>query len=1174
VIPINPGTPTGLWLSVNGGTTVTAGPTGFDTTVNLVDACSNPVTTYATPANLNFTLSGAGTSLENATAPSIPANGSVSVPASTGLVSTSGGAFKVYKRTGTNYDGTVTLSASCTAASGCPASYTSNSVTLTVNPGSLDHMYLQSSSANYRLPSTKLTGTLSNLAANNGAAVTYYAWGYDFYGNAIGTITSPAISWATGGITNAVLSTASGASTTLTPGTYAGGSPASLGSETITATCSSCTPTSITLTQPIVAGTAAKFTVTAPSTVTAHAAFSATVQATDFYANPVTTYSGAKTLTLTLPGNTGATPAAPTSCSVVIPSGSVSFPAAGSNSAVTIAGFKVPRNGDVFTVTVAATSMASSSSSAVTVNSAAAAATLRMTVGGSATAYTATAGTGFDVTVNSVDACSNLQTAGAGTLKFTLSGAGTSLENATAPVKPADGAVALGSGTVTTTGGQFALYKRTGTSYDGTVTLQALCNSGCAYTASNAVTLTVNAGALHHFYLQSSGAAYPLPSAALSGTLTPLTANSTKTFYAWGYDMYGNALNAQPSASWSTGALTNAAKSTASGTSMMLTPGAYSVSPPSLGNETITASVAGATPSSVTVTQPITFGPLSSFSLTPSGGSAITAGTGFDITATARDVKGNTVASTASYALVWSWLGTNTTSPAPSSTAPTLDTSTTRTFTSGVYTSSGAPFKIHSANATGAAVKLTSGAPQGQTSSFTISPAAAVSMSVTATPSPTAGVANSGYTVKLLDSWSNPSTVGCGTTSMTASCAACTSSGLYGGTASDPVYTGSPWSPTSGVYTPNITLYKSGSNALSFSACGLSANATPTVSANTSVNNIHLATGTSDPGQPASGASATSVTCTSGNNVTCQNVYAYAFDAYGNSISQGSWSCPSWTAVNADVAPFNTATYVPSLSVASGHAVTTSASYTRHMNDYIRCTSGAVTAQALAGPTVVTNRPYTIGAYSSWSCSAGNPVSTATLTNSSGYDLSGVTFSGQNAGNTISGCSSTVAGVTSSGSCAITVTGTPGTSSGTIAPTGSITTANSQNLFATLSNPAGATVQANAVAPNCSSYLSIASSGWSCFSTGNARMTLTVTNPNGLNSATAVTNAFVTQAGATQISTTCNSATLSTNSGNSCSFVINQTTPGSVSTVRAQSTAAYFSSTPTTYTTDAAPTCP
>jgi hypothetical protein len=117
-------------------------------------------------------------------------------------------------------------------------------------------------------------------------------------------------------------------------------------------------------------------------------------------------------------------------------------------------------------------------------------------------------------------------------------------------------------------------------------------------------------------------------------------------------------------------------------------------------------------------------------------------------------------------------------------------------------------------------------------------------------------------------------------------------------------------------------------------------------------------------------------------------------------------------------------------------------------------------------------------------------------------------------------------------------------------------------------------VQANAAAPNCSSYLSIASSGWSCFSPGHARMTLTVTNPNGLNSAAGVTNAFVTQAGATQISTTCSSVTLNTNSSNSCSFVIDQTTPGNVTSVKAHATTAYFSSTDATYTTDAAPTCP
>lgn len=1167
-----PGTPTNLYLIVNSSATaatVVSGTAGFDATVNVVDRCSNLTTNYANDVGLTFTLTGATSSVENTNGPSVPVANGKMVPKAAGTITTTGGSFKVYKRTGTNYDGTPTLKASCTLASGCAVTVNSNTVSLTVSPGLLHHHYLQTSNVDFPLPSSKIA-TATTLTSNGaGTSATYYAWGYDYYGNAIGLQN---VNWSKASVTNASLSATSAISaTTLTPGVYAGGTPASTGSETVTATCSTCSSTIVTITQPISVGTANKFTVTAPSVVTANAAFNATVTAVDYYSNPVTSYPGAKTLTISMPG-ASASAAAPTSCNPIMPSGVVTFPASGSNSSITLSGFQAPELNDVFTIQVAGASMVTSSSNNITVNASGPATKLWLTVGGSGSSATPTAGTAFDAIVQAKDACSNLVNTGSGSLTFAFTGATSSLETATAPLVPTTGSISLTSGTVTTTGGKFNLYKRTGTNYDGIVTLQATCNS-CAYTPSNAVTLTVTPGTPNHFYVQNSNSLYPLPSSALSGTLTSLPAQNTVTYYPWGYDQYGNA-TAQVSAAWTKGTITNATISPASGTSSTLTPGNYSASPPSLGNETITAAVSGMTSSSITVTQPIVYGPLASFSVTSSAGTTLTAGTLFDVTLKALDLRGNTVGdASAAYPLAWSWGGTNTT--APGGQAPALDSSTSRTFANGQWTSSGSPFAIYSANATAAYIRVAAGTPGGQTGNFTVNAANATTLAVTNTPTPIAGTANSTYQLTLKDTYGNPSTVGCVSTTMTAACTtagACDSPVGHGGTVTPPSFNLSPWSQTSSVYSPNITLYKAGSNSLTFTACGRTAIATPTVGASNTVNAIYLAAGSSDPGtEPAT--SATSLSCTSGNNVSCQNLYAYAFDAYGNTFGT-SWSCPAWTVTNANSTPFNVAAYVPSLTSASGHSTTTSGTFAYHMNNNITCTANTKTATALAGPTKVTNRPYTFGPFANWSCNAGNPTSTAMVSNSSGYDLSGVTFSGQNAGNTNSGCASSVTGAGSAGTCALTVTGTAGTASGTISPTGTIAAA--ESTYATIANPAGISVQSGANAPNCATALSVASSGWSCVGAGSGgawQLTLTVTNANGLTSDTlsATAATFATQAGATIYSNTCNSATLTPSAGNSCGVVLRQTTAGNTSTVQISSSTAYFSGTPTTFSTEALP---
>jgi len=1026
---------------------------------------------------LAFTYTNGNTSLENPTAPVKPASGAITLVAGdNGVKTTTGGAFTLYKRTATGYDAAATLQASC--SSGC--SYTaSNTVSLTVNAGAVHHIYLHNTNTGTPTPtaSSLYSGTIPNVTANN--TPTFYSWGYDLYGNVIGL---QSVTWTKGSVTNASLSSTSGTSTTLTPGNYAANS---LGTETLTASMASPAST-VTLNIPIVEGPTSKFVVSAPSSVTASTGFAITVNAQDVRSNPTLAYTGSKTLAYSWAGATSTTGGWPGNCSPTAPSTTQTF----TSGVASVSGFIAVNTANVFTVQVTQGTITGTSGNISVVPGSGSALYLSLPGG-----TTVTAANAFNAQVQVRDACSNTVSAGTGSLNFAFSGANSSLENVTAPLVPGNGSVSLSSGSVTT-GNVFALYRRTGTNYDTTPTLQATCNS-CSFTASNTVSLTVNPGANHHFYLQSSSANYPLPSSALSGTLSALLADNgnSKTYYAWGYDLYGNATGTI-SATWAKGTGTNGTLSASSGTSTTLTPGNYSVSPPSTGNETITATVAGMSPSSVSVTQPISPGAAKSFAVSYPNGSAVTSGVGFPITITAKDYYGNVATSYTGGAVTLSWAGSSLRPIRGSATYDPMIMGSTRSthsptlsFTSGVYTSGSTDFVLYSSQASGAYVSASaSGITAGNGPTLTVTPLVASDMMQDATP-PTLTAGSAGnVNVYLVDSYGNYTSQGCTGASLSVACTvagACTSfdTGNYGVTngAKAPSFTpGSLVSP--GTYTVSATMYKASAstvggvtgNSVTFTAnctTPVSKAFTMAVNANGTVNGFLLTqTANTLPG-PTDHVG--TLTCTSsGGSVSCPSLHSYSYDAYGNFNGSGtSSSCPQWSYSDGNSAPFNVSPYntVSGLNSTGTSSGSISSSY--HIKGSISCKVSGVSKGTTNINTQVVGRPYTWSC-GAWSCPAGTSgqpqQSTCTLNNTSGYDFSGVSLTLPSGTVLSNGCTSGVNGILpGGGSCTVVVQGVSGSGLSGIGVASTVSSVNSQNTLATVTNPASVSVSGGALATTC-----------------------------------------------------------------------------------------------------------
>lgn len=1082
---------------------VTAG-VPFDVSVEARDAFDNVDTTF-TSANLDFAWVNANSvpDASSAYTSGLGATSHATVKPTTavqtftnGVWTSTGGAFTLYNA----FDSGVALSLTS------PALPTAN-LALTVSAATtLSKVLVQAGST---ASTTAYPSTYPSIDADT-ATFPVYAHGYDTYGNwkglqtvnfhASGTWTGsgvPLNGAQSSGVTNTNIS------------------PFVAGTGNLVVKNLANTTTLATVAFTVTAGAPTNYSVSAPGNVTAGALFTVTVSAKDARGNSSTAYSGSKTLTFSYSQGGIATAAEPTAFTpTVYGTGSPTAVTFTSGSASLATGFRLYNAADVAKVRVSGDLVAASSQD-INVNTATA--TQLFLVPSS---YSPTAGSPFNATVKIKDAYSNDVTTATGSFNFTWAGASaSSLAGGCALAKPGNGVVSISSaGTVTTSNTPFTLCRRTGTNYDtaASLTLTVACNSctpsGLTSYTTAASAFTVNPAALDHIYVQATSSNYPLPASKLTGTIASLAANNTtKTFHAWGYDIYDNAISTQ-SVTWSTGAVTNATLSTTSGTSTVLTPGDYTgvgQNPPSIGSETITA--ANTTPaSSVTLTQPITEGTASKFAVTYSGATTLDAGTTFGVTLTAQDFHSNTATAYngSGKSIAWTWSGTNLTPAANSGQLPLIlgsgRTSFTGslTFTSGVYTSAGTDFAMYSSQATNPRVQASSSSPLSIAASqgpvLTINALTASSMALqTSMPTFTAGTAGS-FNAFLTDTYGNYTNLGCTGAQLTLACTSagnCDSQpvGTYGVGAGDgsksPTFSGSPYSLTgTGQFSvTGATFYKSYSSTVSGVAgvnMTLTASCTSPVSQafnfttinadNTStfnpvgVNTVYLSTASAT--LPASGGSLASTACTSANPVTCPQLYAYAFDKWGNDLANGglNWSCPSWAYADGNSAPFNTTPYNsnPSGLSSSGHGSGASVSRAYHMNGTLQCkVSGTVKGATTLSLTPVTARPYTFSC-GAWSCAApGTPRATCTVTNSSGYNTSAYSFSGPSNGSiTTNNCTAGATGAPSSSTCTIIVTGVTGQTSTGIGVTGTIDAAHS-SFVSSLADPVAASI--SGAAPNC-----------------------------------------------------------------------------------------------------------
>jgi hypothetical protein len=217
--------------------------------------------------------------------------------------------------------------------------------------------------------------------------------------------------------------------------------------------------------------------------------------------------------------------------------------------------------------------------------------------------------------------------------------------------------------------------------------------------------------------------------------------------------------------------------------------------------------------------------------------------------------------------------------------------------------------------------------------SVTAGPAATVS--VDTIPAQTAGLAFNA-TVRVFDAAGNPTSVGCdaGQTptgfNLTGAAA---SAGGHGGTATSPVLPQTTTLVSTGVYTVSgITLYKKGSNNLSFAACGAGSAASRTVTVNEAALNA-VTLHTSDDSALNHSAQVRCEHSGTGTDVSCNPLYAFFWDTYGNMVGGNSDSCDTWSWSNRTNggAPAST----PTVSTTASHSK--SFTHTAHVNGDLTC---------------------------------------------------------------------------------------------------------------------------------------------------------------------------------------------------------------------------------------------
>ncbi len=453
----------------------------------------------------------------------------------------------------------------------------------------------------------------------------------------------------------------------------------------------------------------------------------------------------------------------------------------------------------------------------------------------------------------------------------------------------------------------------------------------------------------------------------------------------------------------------------------------------------------------------------------------------------------------------------------------------------------------------------------------------------------TAGVSTP-VTVTLQDQFlntvTNAGTYSCGDLTMSGTNP---SPGGYGGTEVNASYSGSPAAVSNGQYAFSMTQTRAGTRNVVFSVAGCgggiteAGGLTKSFTVNPSaVSAIYIKQGATDPGIPASGAHDATYTCPAGTTACSgRNFYAYGWDHFGNNISGTGFSC-AWSYSNS-----SGATGWSSVS-GSSHSMTLTHG-TSHLDGTLTCSSGGINANTTVFGPIQRTSPNLV-CPGAWSCSTGTPSATCTITNATGYNASQWSISGSSGSVSLNGSSlpfvadGTVCTGGSlnngGGACSFTVTQSTGQTSetftvqGTLDPNGQQT--GGVNRASYLASTA-TSVASNAAAPSCTQSLTVSNQGgtygWTCVS-GAGRWTGRVRNDNGVNSATLAASSvsLTTANGATQFSTTCNSATLNTNASNTCDVLLDQPTAGLTTTLAVNlAGGSYFST--SSWTTPASPNC-
>jgi uncharacterized membrane protein len=458
---------------------------------------------------------------------------------------------------------------------------------------------------------------------------------------------------------------------------------------------------------------AASFSLSTPATQTAGSAFAETLTTLDAYGNTATGYTGSKTIVFSGPSSS------PNATAPKYPA-SVSFSSGVGTASITL--YKAEST----TLTAKEGSIAGSSGS-FTVNPASASSFSLPTPAAQ------TAGSAFEETLTALDAYGNTATGYAGSKTIAFSGPAGS-PNSTAPKYPAAVSFSSGVGKASIT-----LYKAEST----TLTAKEGSISG------SSASFTVN----------------PATAASLSlsaASLTP-TAGESDNLTIAAFDAYGNAATAytgahsltfggasaiganKPTVSNSSGTAT----AFGAATSITFASGTATVSGANNGvMKLYSAEAAKVTVSDGTINNgsglSVTVAPAAIASIAVSTPATQTAGTAFNLAITAKDTYGNGVSG--SQALAFSGPASS-----PNSTAPSYPASVS--FANGSGTAS-----ITLTDAQSTTITVKQGAVSGTSGSFTVNPATASSLSLTAaSTTPTAGVADS-LTITALDAYGNTAT--------------------------------------------------------------------------------------------------------------------------------------------------------------------------------------------------------------------------------------------------------------------------------------------------------------------------------------------------------------------------------------------------------------------------------